>query len=98
MQKSYYAIQLLSHIDGVKTPVFDSSYFKEFPVRFEGYNLTVREINKKLMKFGIHGGKDLSEEFPDLGETALYCVTEVHSMEDIKRLGAALEEILGRGR
>lgn len=94
MSKSNYAIQLLSHIGGTKTPAFNSAHYKEFTVNFDDCGLTVKEINERLLKFRIHGGKDISKEFPDLGETALYCVTEMHSSDDIERLGAALEEIL----
>ena len=42
------------------------------------------------------GGKDLSEEYPQLGQSALYCVTEAHSREDIEQLVSALREIAAR--
>jgi len=42
----------------------------------------------------IHGGKDISKEFPELGQTALYCVTEVHSRDEIERLAEVLAEVL----
>ena len=41
---------------------------------------------------GIFGGKDLSAEFPELGQSALYCVTEIHSAADIDRLADAMQE------
>ena len=44
---------------------------------------------------GIHGGKDISKEFAELGQTDLYCVTEIHSKSDIDRLVEALNQILG---
>ena len=97
MCKANYAIHLLSKIDGVKAPVFKSTHFKEFTVNFDGANLSVKEVNEKLLEQGIHGGKDLSKEFPELGKTALYCVTEIHSEEEIERLTTALEEILAGG-
>jgi glycine dehydrogenase subunit 1 len=59
--------------------------------------LTVKEINRKLLQHHVHGGKDVSKEFPELGQTALYCTTEIHTKEDIDRLAQVLEEIL-RGR
>ena len=40
----------------------------------------------------IFGGKDLSTDFPELGQSALYCVTEVHNREDIDALGSAMKE------
>ena len=39
---------------------------------------------------GIFGGGDLSRSHPALGQSALYCVTEVHSPADIDRLAEAL--------
>ena len=56
---------------------------------------TVKEINKALLKKHIFGGKDLSSDFPALGQCAMYCVTEVHTKEDIDTLVSALNEILG---
>ncbi|MEM3577389.1 MAG: aminomethyl-transferring glycine dehydrogenase subunit GcvPA [Candidatus Bathyarchaeia archaeon] len=94
MYKANYAISLLSSIDGVKAPIFKSTHFKEFTVNFDGAGLTVKEVHKKLLQRGIHGGKDISKEFPELGETALYCVTEVHSAEEIERLADNINQIL----
>lgn len=94
MYKANYAIRLLSEIDDVKTPVFKSAHFKEFTVNFDGTDLSVKDVHEKLLQHKIHGGKDISKEFPDLGKTALYCVTETHSKEDIEHLAAILEEIL----
>jgi glycine dehydrogenase subunit 1 len=56
----------------------------------------VARINAALLRKGIFGGKDLSQDFPALGQSALYCVTELHSKADIDRLAAALKEILAR--
>ncbi|MDX9917159.1 MAG: aminomethyl-transferring glycine dehydrogenase subunit GcvPA [Gudongella sp.] len=94
IQKSIYTIGELSSIKGVKGSRFDSFNFKEFVVDFNGTGKTVKEINSELMKKGIFGGKDLSEAFPELGETALYCVTEIHLKEDIDRLIKAIKEIV----
>ena len=99
MYKANYAMHLLSKIDGVKVPVFKSAHFKEFTVNFDDSGLSVKEVHEKLLQRRIHGGKDVSKELPELGETALYCVTEIHSREEIERLAAALNEILdGRRR
>ena len=43
---------------------------------------------------GVFGGKDLSQEFPALGQSALYCVTEIHTSGDLDRLAAAIGEIV----
>jgi len=93
MQKAHYAMRRMAKLKGVRVPLFASTHFEEFTVNFDGIGKTVREINKALLKRGIQGGKDISMEFPELGNTALYCVTEVHSIEDIDSLIEALGEI-----
>ncbi len=52
------------------------------------------EINQRLLDHAIFGGKDLSAEFPELGQSALYCVTEYHSEANIVELAIALKEVL----
>jgi glycine dehydrogenase subunit 1 len=95
MQRSQYAMKKLAEIKGVKAPLFDSPHFKEFVVSFKDTGMTVQDINKSLLKQGIFGGKDLSREFPGLGNSALYCVTEVHTKEEIDRLVQVLKDCLG---
>lgn len=85
----------LSEIDGIKVPVFQSSHFQEFAVNF--INRSIGDVHAKLLKHNVHGGKDVSKEFPELGETALYCVTEIHSKMDIDALADVLEKILLKG-
>lgn len=92
MQRSRYVMLQLSKIKGVKCPVFQSTHFKEFVVNFDGTGKTVPEINEALLKHKIFGGKDLIEEFPELGNSALYCVTEVHTKDDVDKLINALKE------
>jgi glycine dehydrogenase subunit 1 len=91
MQKSHYAMKRISEIRGIKTPFFKSPHFEEFTVNFRNRK-TVRKINHALLKHRIQGGKDLSKEFPELHNTALYCVTEIQTKEDIDRLAMALKE------
>lgn len=95
MYKANYAMRLLSEINHVEVPIFKATHFKEFTVNFDQTGLGVNDVNKRLLKRQIHGGKDLSKEFPELGQTALYCITEIHSKEEIERLTEALEKILG---
>ena len=96
MQKSHYAMQRLSEIKGIRTPIFRSTHFKEFTVNFDESRLRVEETGRKLLQHGVHGGKDVSKEFQELGETALYCVTETHSKEDIDLLAEALQRALAQ--
>jgi glycine dehydrogenase subunit 1 len=66
----------------------------EFAVNFERTGKKVSQINSDLLKAGIQGGLDLSTYFPELGQSALYCFTEVHSHRDIEMLGDKLQQIL----
>jgi glycine dehydrogenase subunit 1 len=95
MARARYAAQQLGKLAGVKAPLFQSPHFKEFVVNFDGTGKTTAEINQALLAREILGGKDLSQEFPELGQSGLYCVTEVHTQADIDRLVSALEEVLG---
>lgn len=94
MARSRYAMLEMDKIEGIKAPVFRSPHFKEFVVNFDGTGKTVAEINKALLAREIFGAKDLTREFPELGNSALYCVTEVHTQDDIDRLVAALREVV----
>ncbi|MFO1088046.1 MAG: aminomethyl-transferring glycine dehydrogenase subunit GcvPA [Hyphomicrobiales bacterium] len=92
--RSHYAAKRLGEIKGVKVP-FGPGFFKEFVVNFDGTGRSVADINRALYeKHRIFGGKDLSIEAPDLGQSALYCVTETHTADDIDRLAVALKEVL----
>jgi glycine dehydrogenase subunit 1 len=51
-------------------------------------------VNRRLRAHGIFGGIDLSASFPELGQSALYCVTEVHQQADLDRLAATVREVL----
>ncbi len=94
LQRSHYAMRQLGAIPGVKAPVYDAAHFKEFVVNFDDTGKSVAEINKSLLEREIFGGHDLSDDFPNLGQSALYCVTEVHTKADIDLLVATLTEVL----
>ena len=93
VSRARYAAKLLGNIDGVRI-IWPDTTFKEFVVNFDDTGKTVTEINDALRARGVFGGKDLSDETNGLGQSALYCVTEVHSAADIRRLAATLTEVL----
>lgn len=94
MQNSQYTVKQLNKIQGVKGTRLSSPFFKEFIVDFNETGLSVETINERLLEKKIFGGKNLSKEFPEYGQSALYCVTEVHTKDDLDRLIAALKEIV----
>ena len=92
IQRANYCASLLDDIDGVRVAP-RSGFFKEFVVNFDDTGKRVTDINKSLLTRNIFGGLDLSTSYPELGQSALYCVTEVHSRADLERLADALREV-----
>lgn len=94
MQRAQYAARRLGQIPGVVAGLADAPFFKEFPVSFAATGKTVEAVNAALLDRGILGGAPLKCDFPWLGESALYAVTEIHGADEIERLATALEEVL----
>jgi glycine dehydrogenase subunit 1 len=94
LDRTKYAIDRLGNLRGVVAPAFDAFHFMEFAVNFERTGKKISQINSELLKAGIQGGLDLSTYFPELGQSCLYCFTEVHSHRDIEMLGDKLQQIL----
>jgi glycine dehydrogenase subunit 1 len=93
VQRSHYAAALVDDVPGLRV-TWPSGFFKEFVVNVDETGLTVADLNRRLRAtHRIFGGKDLSKDFPALGQSALLCVTEVHTKDDIERLAGALEEV-----
>ena len=94
MARTRYAMKRIASIEGVTVPLAGAPHFREFLVKLDGTGKTVAEVNRALLARGIFGGVDLSKEFPEWDESALYCVTEVHGKEEIDRFATALEEVV----
>jgi glycine dehydrogenase subunit 1 len=94
LSRTLYSMRLLSRIEGLRAPLFGTCHFKEFTVNFDEASKPLEAVNHELFKHGIVGGKPLTREFPELGESSLYCVTEMHTLEDIERLYNTLKAIL----
>ena len=93
MKRAQYAAEKLAALDCV-SQVFNAPFYNEFALNFDKSGKSVAEINAALLKDNIFGGYDLSRQFPELGQSALYCVTEVNTKDDIDRLVSALGNIL----
>ena len=81
--RSHYAAARIGELPGAS--VRWGGFFKEFVVDFDR---PVAEVNAALRERGIFGGGAISDN------AALYCVTEVHTEDDIDRLATALAEVL----
>ncbi|NHI83468.1 MAG: aminomethyl-transferring glycine dehydrogenase subunit GcvPA [Candidatus Thorarchaeota archaeon] len=94
--KSHYAAKKLNEIKGIKAPAIGHAFWKEFVVRFEN-GTSAQVVHEGLLKRNLHGGKILTEEFPELGESMLFCVTEKHSKEVIDEMASCVAEIVHEG-
>lgn len=94
MARSRYTMDRLAAIPDVRLPFGSSHHVKEFVVDVTETGRTVAEVNAALLEHGIFGGADLSAGFPELGQSLLVCVTEVHTRADLDRLAGALAEVL----
>ena len=93
IERAHYAAAEIDALPGIGVSV-DRGFFKEFVVNFDGTGKTVAQVNRALLEHEIHGGLDLSAAFGDLGQSALYCITELHSKDDLDRLVSALREAI----
>jgi len=87
--KAHYAAQQIDQLADYQV-ANDKPFFKEFVVSCPR---PVSEINQYLLEeYGIIGGYDLSQDYPELGNAMLLCVTEMNTREEIDDLVTALQE------
>jgi glycine dehydrogenase subunit 1 len=97
MQLRHYTEQQLSKLDGILAPRFQATHFKEFVFSLgeqKEKRVSIRALLEKISQEKINGGIPLNQEFPALGESALVCVTELHTKEDIDRFTASIQQVL----
>lgn len=90
MARARRAAEALDAVSGVSVNLAQP-VFKEFVAVFDR---PVAEVNATLRAARILGGKDLTGEPGIEGNAALFCVTEVHTDEDIDRLVTAVKEAM----
>ena len=88
-QKAHYAFNEITK-SGKYKPAFNKPFFKEFVIESHIDN---KVISEELMKNGILGGYDLSKDFLQYDNKALYCVTEKRTKQEIDKLAEVLEGI-----
>ncbi len=97
LQLRHYTEQKLSSIEGILVPRFQATHFKEFVFSIDEpkeKRFSVQKIMEKISQEKILGGIPLNQEFPKLGESALVCVTELHTKENIDRFAASIQHAL----
>lgn len=92
MARTRYAMTQLAAIQGVRVPFAAAPHAKEFVLDLTGTGRTVAAVSERLLQRGIYLGYDLTKERPELGQSVLVAVTEVHTKADLDRLAAELAE------
>lgn len=90
VQKANYTLKECVKIRGIEQK-FSGAFFNEFVLEF---GKPVEDVNLYLKEQGITGGLDLEKFYPELKNCVLFCVTEIHSKENIDRLVRILKEAL----
>ena len=91
--KAHYAAAQIAMLSGYT--VWSEEFFHEFVVRCPK---PVAVINRYLLdEWGILGGYDLGQDYPELADHMLLCVTEVNSRQEIDDLVTALHEVAEGG-
>ena len=93
MQRCRYLMRRVASVPGLSVPFLGTPHFTEFVLAFDRPGPTAAEVNRALLDRGILAGKDLSSEFPALGESLLVCVSELHTRPDLDRLVDALGKV-----
>ncbi|MCK5240746.1 MAG: aminomethyl-transferring glycine dehydrogenase subunit GcvPA, partial [Candidatus Thorarchaeota archaeon] len=96
LYKSNYAAKKLNEIKGVKAPAVGEAIWKEFVVQFTD-SITAEQVHTKLLERNFHGGKVITDDFPDYKESMLFCVTEIHSKDTIDELVDTVRGIVEGG-
>jgi len=80
--------EMISMVKGFKAPAFDAHHFNEFVIVSP---IDIDELATSLLRNGIHGGIILKRHFPELGNSMLISVSELHTEEDFALLTSVLE-------
>lgn len=94
ISNSHYAARRLSKVKGVTVPHFDGPFFKEFVVSYK--KAKADRVFHRLAKGGVLAGSPVERSTGIEAEAGLFCVTEVHTRDDIETLATALEGAVKR--
>jgi glycine dehydrogenase subunit 1 len=83
-------VSRLTRIRGVAR-AFSGAIFHEAVLRLP---VPVAPVLRALRAQRILGGRDLGQDFPELGHALLVCATETRTEEDLARYAAHLERVI----
>ncbi len=90
--KTHELIKRMTQFDGVKQ-CFNSDYFHETVLQFD---VSLEPVLRAMSEQNIIAGYSLNEDYPELGESLLVCVTETKSAQDLDLYQSNFERILSK--
>jgi len=88
LQKAHYAFRQITAIPGF-TAAFSSPFFDEFVIQSP---VRIGQLQRKFEQAGLIGGYPLAQDYPELPNALLFCVTETRTKADIDLLVDVLKE------
>ena len=88
VQKAHYAQRRITAIPGFKA-AFGGPFFDEFVIESP---VRIGQLQRRFEQAGIIGGYPLAQDYPDLPNAMLFCVTETRTKADIDLLVDVLKE------
>lgn len=89
LQKAHYAARQITAVPGFQA-AFSSPFFDEFVIESP---VRMGQLQRRLEQAGIIGGYPLAQDYPELANMMLFCVTETRTRADIDLLVDVLKEL-----
>jgi glycine dehydrogenase subunit 1 len=84
LSAAHYLAAEINKLKYFEAPIFSGSFYNEFVIRVTKGSMA--NVESELIKHGFVGGYTLEKCHPELGEAAIFCVTEMHTLDDINNL------------
>lgn len=88
LQKAHYAARQITAVPGF-TLAFSGPFYDEFVIESP---VRIGQLQRRFEQAGIIGGYPLAQEYPDMPNAMLFCVTETRTKDDIDMLVDVLKE------
>jgi glycine dehydrogenase subunit 1 len=88
LQKAHYAARQITAVPGF-TLAFSGPFYDEFVIESP---VRIGQLQRRFEQAGIIGGYPLAQEYPDMPNAILFCVTETRTKDDIDLLVDVVKE------
>jgi glycine dehydrogenase subunit 1 len=88
LQKAHYAFRQITALPGCKA-AFSSPFFDEFVIES---HVRIGQLQRRFEQAGMIGGYPLAQDYPEMANAMLFCVTETRTKAEIDRLVNVLKE------